>query len=144
MCKGSCWFRGEEESRKIEIEDSYIRRGNILLAKLSCSPTMELGNCVDSLNRLESAVSETRTETHLAFARGTCQIAALVRGIIGLRDNFESRTRIRRYTLPTGRPSAPERVQGVISFGTIKGPTTLNPGGHPWPAAERSRNTIPA
>lgn len=112
-------FRGEEEDRKrIEIEE------DVPLAKTLSDYGAR--NCVgDSLNRLERAIFKIRIYIiyiNFAFARGTCRIAAFAREIIGLRDNFKSR--VRRYTLPTGRPDLgeTERVQGVISFGTIKGP----------------------
>lgn len=82
----------------------------------------------------EAAVSR------LAFATKTCQIAAFVRGIIGL--IILSRTHAYPPEVVTGRASVPyarvrryvtyrpvERVRGVISFGAIKGPAILIPAG---------------
>lgn len=92
----------------------------------------------------------------LAFATKTCQIAAFVRGIIGLiilsrthayprgRYGARERTLCARMSLCylPSRSLPVERVRGVISFGAIKGPTTLIPAGI-FGIAER-RNTIPA
>lgn len=145
MCIKLFSFCDEEENRKIEIEGILIRGISysclFLSEKLSYSPTMDAQNCVDFLNRRSRAIFENIMYERRLRSRNLSDRGLL--GIIGLRDNFKSR--VRRYIVCyLYRPSlGAERVQGVISFGTIKGPTTLNPGGHPRPA-EKSRNTIPA